>query len=36
METDQTFDLLNRKPQLPSPIIIKSNLNYKNLCGAIK
>jgi hypothetical protein len=32
MDTDQTFELPNTKPQLPFPIFIKSELNYKNFC----
>lgn len=36
METDQASDLPNTKPQLPPPIFIKSELNYKHFCDAIK
>jgi hypothetical protein len=36
MDTDQTSDLPNTKPQLPPPIFIKSELNYNNFCDAIK
>jgi hypothetical protein len=36
MDTDQTSNLPNTKPQLPPPIFIKSELNYKNFCDAIK
>jgi hypothetical protein len=36
MDTDQTSDSLNTKPQLPPPIFIKFELNYKKFCDAIK
>jgi len=36
MKSAQTFDLQNNKPQLPPPIFIKLNLNYKHFCNVIK
>jgi predicted transcriptional regulator len=36
MVTENISDLPNSKPQLPTSVFIKSNVNYKNFCDTMK